>query len=218
MSGEGDVAVAAVILAAGRGSRFGREPKLLAELDGKPLLRHVAQAALASQARPVLAVVGAEAERVGEALAGLDLQLVPNPRFAEGLSTSLKAGFAALPRAAEAAIVLLGDMPLVTCDTIDRLIVEWRAGKPATVVPTWHGRRGNPVLLSRVLQPEIEALKGDRGAGPILADRLDVRELALADPSILADVDTPAALEELRAARVNAPIRGPRPGRSGSSR
>ena len=86
-------------------------PKLLAALDGKPLVRHVAEAALASMARPVspCAVIGGW--RLRGALNGLDVIAVDNPAFHDGLSTSLKAGFAALPSAAEAAVVLLGDMP-----------------------------------------------------------------------------------------------------------
>ena len=192
------MSVAAMILAAGQGTRFGPEPKLLAELAGKPLVRHVADAALASKAALVIAVLGHRREEVGAALP-LAVSRVENPDYADGLATSLKAGFAALPGQAEAAVVLLGDMPEVTPALIDRLIDTWiAAGRPAAVVPTYDGRRGNPVLLSAALAPEIAKLSGDTGAGGLLRARSDVCELPVTAASILADVDTPEALAALR--------------------
>jgi molybdenum cofactor cytidylyltransferase len=87
------VSVAALVLAAGRGSRFGQEPKLLAELEGKPLVRHVAEAALASRAEPTLVVTGHRADAIGAALRDLPVALRHNPDYADGLSTSLRQGF-----------------------------------------------------------------------------------------------------------------------------
>jgi molybdenum cofactor cytidylyltransferase len=192
------VSVAAIILAAGQGTRFGAEPKLLAELAGKPLIRHVAQAALAAKAFPVLAVLGHRREEV-DAVLPRPVRRVENPDYARGLSTSLRAGFAALDQTAEAALVLLGDMPQVTPALIDGLIDTWiAAGRPAAVVPTYDGRRGNPVLLSAALGPEIAKLTGDTGAGALLRARDDVHELPVTAASVLADVDTPEALAALR--------------------
>lgn len=189
--------VAALILAAGRGTRFGASPKMLAMLDGKPLLRHVAEAALASSARPVLVVTGHRADEIARALDGLDLVIVRNPDHADGLSTSLKAGFAALPPGTQAAIVLLGDMPRVPLSLIDALAAEWReADRPAALVPTYAGRRGNPVLLSRALAPEIMRLEGDTGAGPLLKGRTDVGEWLVDDAAVAHDIDTQEALAE----------------------
>jgi molybdenum cofactor cytidylyltransferase len=192
------VSVAAIILAAGQGTRFGPEPKLLAELAGKPLIRHVAEAALASKARPVLAVIGHRHDEVAAALPPA-VKCIRNPNYALGLSTSLKAGFAALDPGTEAVIILLGDMPEVTPQLIDRLIEAWHAGgDPAAVVPTYDGRRGNPVLLSAALAPQIATLSGDTGAGALLGARDGVHELPVAAASIHADVDTPEALAALR--------------------
>jgi molybdenum cofactor cytidylyltransferase len=192
------MSVAAMILAAGQGTRFGPEPKLLAELAGKPLVRHVADAALASKASLVIAVLGHRREEVGAALP-VAVSRVENPDYADGLATSLKAGFAALAGQAEAAVVLLGDMPEVTRQLIDQLVDTWfAAGRPAAVVPTYDGRRGNPVLLSAALAPEIAKLSGDTGAGALLRARSDVHELPVTVASILADVDTPEALAALR--------------------
>ncbi len=191
--------VAALILAAGRGSRFGEAPKLLAHLDGRPLVRHVAGAALASRAAPVAAVTGHRGEEVAAALAGLDVRIVRNAAYADGLSTSLRAGFAALEPEADGVVVLLGDMPRVTPALVDRLVDAWDgAGRPPAAVPVVQGRRGNPVLLSAALAPAIAELTGDAGAGPLLRWMAGVLEVAVEDEGALADVDTPKALAALR--------------------
>jgi molybdenum cofactor cytidylyltransferase len=189
--------VAAILLAAGRGTRFGAAPKLLASLDGVPLVRHAAQAALSSRAGPLVVVLGHEAEAVRAALTGLDAAFVENPHFADGLSTSLRAGFRALSPEADAAVVLLGDMPGVGSGLIDRLVAAYAPERPAAVVPVTGGRRANPVLLDRRLAGDIAALSGDRGAAGLLKDRPDVLELTVDDPGALLDVDTPAALAGL---------------------
>lgn len=190
--------IGAVILAAGRGTRFGPEPKLLALLDGEPLVRHVAKAALASSARPVVVVLGAHSAAVGTALGGLDLHRVDNPDHAAGLSTSLRAGLAAMPDEIDAVVVLLGDMPRITVAHLDGLIAAYRDAdiRPGAVVPMSAGRRGNPVLLDlRKLAGPLGALSGDRGAGPLLAGRDDVIEVEM-DEAVAFDVDTPAALAD----------------------
>ncbi|KAA0109432.1 nucleotidyltransferase family protein [Methylobacterium sp. P1-11] len=188
-----------ILLAAGLGSRFGPEPKLLAHLDGKPLVRHAAEAALGARPRPVVAVLGAHAEAVRGALVGLDLIRVDNPDFRAGLATSLRAGLAALPASCSAAVIVLGDMPRVTAAHIDRLADAFAlaAEAPAAVVPVQECRRGNPVLLNlRRLGPEIARLAGDRGAGPLLRGRTDVLEIA-GDPATALDIDTPDRLAAL---------------------
>ncbi|TXM90110.1 nucleotidyltransferase family protein [Methylobacterium sp. WL116] len=194
-----DIGIGAVLLAAGRGTRFGAEPKLLARLDGTPLVRHAAEAALASRARPVVVVLGAHAMAVRAVLHHLDLVFVENAAFGSGLSTSLRAGLAALPAETDAAVILLGDMPRVTPAQIDRLAAAYRAATPApsAVVPTIAGRRGNPVLLDRrVLGDALASLSGDHGAGPLLKGRADVLEIP-GEPGTALDVDTPEMLARL---------------------
>ncbi len=191
--------IASLILAAGRGTRFGLAPKLLAPLEGRPLVRHAAEAALIARPRPVFAVVGAHGDAVRGALAGLDIMIVDNPDYAEGMSTTLKAGIAALPSACRAVIVMLGDMPRVRADEIDGLVAAFRAaeGTISAVVPVHGGRRGNPVLLNLdLLRGAIAGLHGDRGAGPILAGRSDVLEVP-GGPGSALDIDTPDALAAL---------------------
>lgn len=187
--------IGAIVLAAGRGTRFGEAPKMLAALAGRPLVRHVAEAALAGGLRPVLVVVGHRAEEVGAALDGLPVALVENPAFAEGLSTSLKAGAAALPAGLGGAFVLLGDMPLVGAGLIGRLAGAWReAGRPAALVPTYGGRRGNPVLLGRAILDRVGTLSGDAGAGRLLKSETGILAWPVDDPAVALDIDTPEAL------------------------
>jgi molybdenum cofactor cytidylyltransferase len=183
--------VAAIILAAGRGTRFGDELKLLAQIGGKALVRHVAEAAANSTADPVIVVTGYCSNEVEAALHGLPVQILYNALYAQGLSTSLRAGFSALPPTTRAAVILLGDMPFVKADLIDALVAEWRErGEPAALVPTLDGRRGNPVVLSRDLQAMIEDLSGDVGAGSLLRKRSDVLEWPTTDPAVAQDIDT----------------------------
>ncbi|MBO1908952.1 nucleotidyltransferase family protein [Microvirga sp. 3-52] len=183
--------VAAIILAAGRGTRFGDELKLLAQIGGKALVRHAAEAAVGSLVDPVIVVTGYRSNEVEAALHGLPVQILYNALYAQGLSTSLRAGFSALPPTTRAAVILLGDMPFVKADLIDTLVAEWRErGEPAALVPTLDGPRGNPVVLSRDLQAMIEDLSGDVGAGSLLRKRSDVLEWPTTDPAVAQDIDT----------------------------
>lgn len=192
--------VAAVILAAGRSSRMGSN-KLLADLHGKPVIRHVVEAALASRAGPVGVVTGHQAAEVALALVGLDVTFVHNPRFAEGMATSLQVGIGAVPDTSSAALVMLGDMPLVTPAIIDRLI-DNLAGSVAAlaVVPVAGGRRANPVIITRGLFQAVGTLSGDMGARGLLEKAGgDVIEVTIAQDGVLTDVDTPEALAKVRA-------------------
>jgi molybdenum cofactor cytidylyltransferase len=183
--------VAAILLAAGRGARFGEEPKLLARIGGKALVRHVAEAAVQSAPDPVIVVTGHRAEDVQAELTGLPVRIVHNPLFVDGLSTSLKAGFSTLPLETRAAIVLLGDMPFVRPELIDALVANWRdKGEPAALVPVLNGQRGNPVVLSRALQATVMGLSGDVGAGSALRGRSDVLEWPTEDTAVIQDIDT----------------------------
>ena len=192
------MSVAAIILAAGRGTRFGRAPKMLAEFEGKPLVVRVAEAALEAQAEPVIVVVGHEGAAVSAALAGLRVTIVENPDYRDGLSTSLRAGFAALPEDAKAAAILLGDMPQIGTALLDWIIRAWWSSNcPAALVPTFEGKRGNPAVLSKDLAPAIAKLTGDTGAGKLLRSLTDVVEIDMGDPAVTRDADTPHELARL---------------------
>ncbi|MGX1099765.1 NTP transferase domain-containing protein [Amorphus sp. MBR-141] len=189
--------VAALVLAAGRSSRMG-SPKMLATVDGVPLVRRAAETGLASRADRVVVVTGHRADDVADALDGLDVTCVNNPAFADGLSTSLAAGLAALGDDVAAAVVLLGDMPMIEAPMIDRLIDAFDPNAGALiVVPTHDGRRGNPVLWSRRFFPELMAVAGDKGGREILADYPDaIAEVELGAAAAV-DIDTPDALREI---------------------
>jgi molybdenum cofactor cytidylyltransferase len=193
--------VAAVVLAAGRSTRMGAVNKLTAEIGGKPLVRRVAEQALASRAEPVIVVTGHEREKVEAALTGLPVAFVHNPQFADGLGTSLKTGIAALPPEADAVVVCLGDMPQVDAGLIDRLIAAFDPDRGALVVlPSIEGRRGNPVLWSRRFFPDLMSVQGDVGARNLLASYSEaVTEVPVTGAAALVDVDTPESLAAVKA-------------------
>jgi len=193
--------IAAVILAAGRSTRMGGPNKLLADIGGRPLVRIAAEQALASRARPVIVVTGHQREQVELALGNLDVQCVYNPDFSAGLSTSVKAGLAAVPDDVDGAIVCLGDMPRVSAALIDRLIAAFDPEHGAlVVVPSIAGKRGNPVVWARRFFPELMALGGDVGARNLIQRYPEaVAEVPLTGTAALVDVDTPEALVKVRA-------------------
>ncbi len=198
--------VGAVILAAGASSRFraggGSDPtKLVAQLDGKPIVRRVVEAALAAKARPVVMVTGYARDLVEAAVADLEIGVAFNPEFASGLASSLSVGLSAMPRDGAGAIVLLGDMPRIEPRLIDTLIDAFLARKDAlAAVPLREGRRGNPVLLGHRLFERAMRLTGDEGARRLI-DAVSVSELVevqAPDTGVTFDIDTP---EDLAAAR-----------------
>ena len=192
-----DPKVYAVLLAAGRSSRMGGPNKLMALFDGKPLVRRTAGRVLATKAAGTFVVTGHQRGRVHEALEGLAVRFAENPDFADGLSTSLKAGVAALPQDAAGALIVLGDMPGVSSADLDRLVDAFRkAGGTAVVRASHEGKRGNPVLLPRALFPAISHLEGDTGARHLIeAGGLDVIDVEIGAGAAV-DVDTPGALAD----------------------
>ena len=195
--------IAAVVLAAGQSRRMGTLNKLLIEVDGVPMVRRVAAAALASKAAPVVVVTGHEAERVRAALAGLDVAFAHNSDFAEGMSSSLHCGVEALDSerapGIDGAVVCLGDMPRTSAALIDRLIADFNPLEGRAIgVPTYRGKRGNPVLWAARFFGEMRNLSGDVGARHLIGDHADaVYEVESPDHSVTIDVDTPEALDAL---------------------
>jgi molybdenum cofactor cytidylyltransferase len=192
--------IAAVVLAAGHSTRLGRN-KLLEPVGGKPVVRHVVEAALASRAGPAIVVLGHQAHEVAMALVGLDVTLVENPDHASGMASSLRTGIGAVPDTSAAALVLLGDMPLVSAAIINRLVDNYAGEALADgIVPVADGRRANPVLLSRALFEAVADLEGDTGARGLLArPGARIVEVSVDDEAVLVDVDTEEALAQARA-------------------
>ncbi|MCA1299865.1 NTP transferase domain-containing protein [Stappia indica] len=187
--------VAAILLAAGSSTRAGETNKLLARLDGEPLVRIAAEAALASGVSSLTVVTGHMAEAVGAALAGLDLVLAHNPDHADGMASSIRTGIAALPPDADAVLILLADMPGITPEAIDRMIAAYapEAGKPI-VVATAAGKRGNPVLWDRAFFDALTQLEGDVGARALIERYHDQRAEVEIGPPARLDLDTAAEL------------------------
>jgi len=195
-----DRPVVGVLLAAGTGSRFGDEQKLLVDLDGEPLVRHAARTLLDADLDGVVAVLGHERERVAAALPD-GIETVHNPDYADGQATTVARGArAAAERGAGAAVFALGDMPCVDPKTVAALVAAYRSENRETdaeiVVPTYDGRRGNPVLFGAAHFDALQNVSGDTG-GRALFDSFPVERVAVDDPGIHRDVDTAAELREL---------------------
>ena len=191
--------VSALVLAAGRSTRMGPVNKLLVPVGGRAMVRGVVEQLESSSVRPIVVVTGHEAERVGKALAGTEARLIHNPAYREGLSASIRAGLPALPESADAAIICLGDMPLVAARHVDMLVAAFDPDEGREIcVPVFEGKRGNPVLFARRFFEEVAAVRGDVGARHLIGEYEEyVCEVAMDDRAVLFDVDSPQALNEL---------------------
>ncbi|HVA57892.1 MAG TPA: nucleotidyltransferase family protein [Gemmatimonadaceae bacterium] len=188
--------IAALVLAAGAARRFG-SPKLVQPVRGEPLVRASVERVLAAGPERTIVVVGHGATAVRRALAGLDVQIVTNPRPDDGLSSSLRAGLAAVPSNAVAVLIALGDQPITHDEVIPALIARFGGTDVAIVAPKYSGDQGLPVVFSRAVFPELEALTGDRGARSVVeADPARVAYVEFDFP-MPPDVDTPGDLEFL---------------------
>lgn len=191
--------VVGVLLAGGTSTRFGEANKLLAELDGDPLVRHAARTLLRADLSGVIAVLGYEADAVEAALDGLEVRTVRNPEYADGLSTSVVRGTqAAIDFGADAAVFLPGDMPGVDPATVGLLVEAHRAGLGTALAAAYDGRRGNPVLFDSDHFEALLELEGDVGGRPVLVGSDDGALVETGDPGVVEDVDTTADLRRRR--------------------
>jgi molybdenum cofactor cytidylyltransferase len=181
--------IAGLILAAGEGRRFGPEPKLLAELDGRPLLEHaIAAQCGVPELERIVVVLGAHADRLLERVDFMRAEPVVCPGWREGLSASLRCGAAAL-QGADRVIVTLGDEPRIGAAVIARF-----AHEPPGSRASYGGRPGHPVVLGREQLDALHSVRGDRGARALLGGRT----IELGTPSAARDVDTLEDLEAIR--------------------
>lgn len=183
-----------VLLAAGRSRRMRGEHKLLRKVDGEPLVRRTLNRLVAS-GLPVHVVVDPAHAPVIAALEGSEQPIVTAADADAGLSSSLRAGIAALPKDAAGVIVALADMPDVTADHLAALVA---AHDPATgaliVAPVApNGKRGNPVLFDRRYFEPLMALRGDTGAKSLLDSEAAFLRTVPTDAAVLTDLDTPEA-------------------------
>jgi len=185
--------ICGIILAAGQSTRMGTRNKLLETWGSKPLLRHVADAALASKLKNTVAVLGHEADTVERALPD-DFPTFVNGDFANGMAGSLRAGLYRLQGLAHV-MVLLGDMPLINADHINEIITafENHEGNDCIVVATHNGKWGNPVLFGVDYFTDLKLLDGDSGARSVMNahhDKIIEVEIGAAASK---DFDTPEA-------------------------
>ena len=189
--------IAAIILAAGSSSRMGDgRHKLLLPLGSRAVLTHVVSAALASQAQPIIVVLGHQAEQVRASISEYTLHpaltLIENPDYLQGMSSSLHAGIRALMTDhIDGAIILLGDQPLMTPQIIDRLIETKRTTGQPIIAPLYSGKRGNPVLFDAILFPELLGVTGDEGGRRVIErHRQEIATVEVTDAMASYDVDT----------------------------
>lgn len=188
--------IAGIILAAGASKRMGAV-KLLLPFGRSPLLERVLDNARRSMLEPIIVVLGHEAETIRQRINFKRAQIRLNPEYHTGLSSSLRVGIQSLPKETDGAMFLLGDQPLVSSKTINCLFEVFHQHASRLIIPTYQGKRGNPVVVPRSIFNAVQQITGDTGAR-VLFHRLkeQIREVEVSDPGIHLDVDT---LEDYRA-------------------
>ncbi|HTE46959.1 MAG TPA: nucleotidyltransferase family protein [Gemmatimonadaceae bacterium] len=187
--------IVGVLLAAGGARRFGSQ-KLIAMLDGVPIVRRAADA-LTSVTDMTVIVVGSESTAVREAVAETGALVVENTAWANGLASSLRCGVVAVPARASAAIVALGDQPQMDAVVLRSLIDRWRETGSPIVTARYRGERGHPVLFDRSVFAELAGLEGDAGAKGLIEQSPERVAYVDVDADVPRDVDTPDDLAAL---------------------
>lgn len=187
--------IAAIVLAAGLSQRMGRFKPLLPFGD-RPLIAHVLDSVLAgASARPVVVVTGHHAELLEPVLAKYPVRAVRNPAYADGgMLSSIQAGLTTLSGQADAALIVLGDQPMVQPGTLSALISAWRdaSPRPRIVLPTCGGRHGHPILLAAEGFADVLALPTFQSLRSYTNQQRErTLDVHVDDPSILHDLDTP---------------------------
>lgn len=192
-----DETVGGVVLAAGESTRFEGGNKLLASVDGTPLVRHVATTACDAGLDDVVAILGYEADAVGKAMEDLPLSTRYNDDYEDGQSTSVRVGISYARDADwDAAVFLLGDMPFVQPETVTAIVTDYREHEGSIVAPRYEGKRGNPALFAEQHFDTLADVIGDRGGRELIMEHDGTRFLETDDPGVLQDVDTEADLEK----------------------
>lgn len=193
-----DLTVVGVLLAAGRSSRFGPESKLLATLEGEPLVRRAANSLENADLDEIVAVIDPGADAVRSVLSSTGLQIVTNTEPGAPQSASVRTGVAWARGRADAVVFALGDMPCVSSRSVDHVVDAFRAGSGTALAAGYEGQRGNPVLFGARHFTALANLEGDRGGRAVLVDAPHGAIVETGDPGTRVDIDYPEDLEALR--------------------
>jgi molybdenum cofactor cytidylyltransferase len=191
--------IGAVILAAGESKRMGF-PKQLIEICGEKIIRIVVMKVLNVGFGDIVVVLGHMARDIARYIDDMiGIKIIVNPRYREGMSTSLIEGIKNLRQDIEAFMVILGDQPFVSKETMEKIIETYYGmeRKPLMVVPTYRRLRGNPVLISSRIAKEIMSLRGDIGARALMERyKAYISYIEIQDPGVVLDIDTKEDLEK----------------------
>jgi molybdenum cofactor cytidylyltransferase len=194
----------ALVPAAGMSTRLGRN-KLLLSFNGKPLVAHAVDTLLASAVGEIIVVLGHQADQVKAAIGEKGVRFVENRDYADGLSTSVRAGFAAITARTTAVMIYLADQPLLEPSEVNFLIHAFAgaAGNKSIVVPFFRGQRGNPVIVSASYQSSVLAIAGDTGCRRVIKQNPDqVLTVEMETDHVVRDIDTMEQYERLVAEEI----------------
>ncbi|MBW2060304.1 MAG: molybdenum cofactor cytidylyltransferase [Deltaproteobacteria bacterium] len=185
-----DHMISGVILAAGRSTRMGQVKQLL-HFRGQTILGRIVENAFKSSLQEIIVVLGHAAQQIQQTVDLHRVKVVVNEHYDLGQSTSIKAGLAEVSDQSAGVMFILGDQPLIEVKVIDALIEGYRQDRAWLVIPTWRGRRGNPVLIARSLFPRLNTLIGDPGARVLFEEYAkQIKEIEVENDSIHFDLDT----------------------------
>jgi molybdenum cofactor cytidylyltransferase len=194
---DGGRRVGAVLLAAGESTRFEAGNKLLADVEGTPIVRHAAETLTESAVDDVVVVVGYDEDKVRDALADLSVDFVQNTDYEDGQSTSVRVGVeVARERGWDATVFALGDMPFVRADSVDSLLDADAAGDGSIAAAAFEGKRGNPVLFDAKHYDALADVTGDMGGRQLVEEHAESALVETGDPGVTRDVDDEADLSK----------------------
>jgi len=183
--------ICAIVLAAGRSSRMGVQ-KLLLPFGGKTVIAHIVDQFLASHVDEIHVVVGYQRKRISRELSGRPVSIVNNPNYKSGMLSSVRCGLRDLPQQCQAILVAIGDQPSITAKLIDQMLRSFATTEKRILVPLYHGKRGHPILFSKVYRNEILTHYDNVGLrGLMYAHRDDLFELTVPTSGVLSDMDCP---------------------------
>jgi len=179
----------AMILAAGESKRMGK-PKLLLPFGRKTIIETVIESVIQSKVEGVLVVLGSDREKIKEKIKNFSLKIAVNPDFQSGMLSSIQKGFQAMPKNAQAVLVILGDQPSISSAVINKIVNAYKKTGKGIVLPVYRKNRGHPVLIDAKYREEVEKLSPDLGLhGTVFSHPEDILEVEVDTSSIVRDID-----------------------------